>query len=127
MEEETATNLSNISIPSKEWFSTLKGIQVRKNEIDPLLISLHKIKKEINILEKNLLKQIEIKKQKHNYKEIWLGFDKANDNKSYVTTMSNKQRWCITWVKNREKNIKILKNKFNKVNKMLEVYLNQTK
>jgi hypothetical protein len=55
------------------------------------LISLHKIKKEINILEKNLLKQIEIKKQKHNYKEIWLGFDRANDNKSYVTTMSNKQ------------------------------------
>jgi len=127
MKEETATNLTDISIPPKEWFSTLKGKEVRKNEIDPLLISLHKIKKEINILEKNLLQQIEIKKQKHNYKEIWLGFDKANDKKSYVTTMFNKQRWCITWVKNREKNIKILKNKFNKVNKMLEVYLNQTK
>lgn len=127
MKEKTATNLSDISIPEKEWFSTSKGIEVRKNEIDPLLISLHKIKKEINILEKNLLKQIEIKKQKHNYKQIWQGFDKLNDNKSYVTTMTDKQRWCITWVKNRQKNIKILRNKFNKINKMLEVYLNQTK
>ena len=127
MKEKTATNLGDISIPEKEWFSTSKGIEVRKNEIDPLLISLHKIKKEINILEKNLLKQIEIKKQKHNYKQIWQGFDKLNDNKSYVTTMTDKQRWCITWVKNRQKNIKILRNKFNKINKMLEVYLNQTK
>ena len=38
MKEETATNLTNISIPPKEWFSTPKGIEVRKNEIDPLLI-----------------------------------------------------------------------------------------
>jgi len=127
MKKETATNLTNISIPSKEWFSTPEGIEVRKNEIDPLLISLHKAKQEINNLEKKLIKQIEIKKQKHNYREIWSGFDKANDNKSYVTTMHKKQRYSITMVKNREKNIKMLKNKFNKVNKMLEVYLNQTK
>ena len=127
MTKESANNLNIISIPDKDWFSASDGKKIRKNDIDPLLISLHKIKQEINNLEKELQKQIELKKQKHNYREIWLGFDNANkDYKYYFTTSFNKKRFSITWAVNRQKNLKKLKNKMNKIVKMLEVYLNQT-
>ena len=127
MTKESANNLNIISIPDKDWFSASDGKKIRKNDIDPLLISLHKIKQEINNLEKELQKQIELKKQKHNYREIWLGFDNANkDYKYYFTTSSNIKRFSITWAVNRQKNLKKLKNKMNKIVKMLEVYLNQT-
>lgn len=127
MTKESANNLNKISIPDKDWFGSSDGKKIRKNDIDPLLISFHKIKQEINNLEKELQKQIELKKQKHNYKEIWLGFDNANkDNKYYFTTSSNKKRFSISWAVNRQKNLKKLKNKMNKIVKMLEVYLKQT-
>jgi hypothetical protein len=127
MTKESANNLNKISIPDKDWFSKSDGIKIRNNDIDPLLISLHKIKQEINNLEKKLQEQIELKKQKHNYKEIWLGFDNSHKgNKYYFTTSFNKKRFSITWAVNRQKNLKKLKNKMNKIVKMLEVYLNQT-
>ena len=86
-----------------------------------------RLRDEAQRLKKELQKQIELKKQKHNYKEIWLGFDNANkDNKYYFTTSSNKKRFSISWAVNRQKNLKKLKNKMNKIVKMLEVYLNQT-
>ena len=43
-----------------------------------------------------------------------------------TTNVDANKRYAMTWVKKREKNIKILKNKLNKINKMLEVYLQQT-
>ena len=98
MTKESANNLNKISIPDKDWFSASDGKKIRKNDIDPLLISLHKIKQEINNLEKELQNQIELKKQKHNYREIWLGFDNANkDYKYYFTTSFNKKRFSISW------------------------------
>ena len=48
MTKESANNLNKISIPDKDWFSASDGKKIRKNDIDPLLISLHKIKQEIN-------------------------------------------------------------------------------
>jgi hypothetical protein len=129
MKEKTATDLSKIEIPSKEFYSSTAGIDLRRNDIDPLLISLNLIKKQVKILENELEKQIELKKQKHNYKELWIGFDHAygDTNHSYATTVdSEKKRYFLTWVKKRNKNVKIIKNKLYKISKMLEVYLNQS-
>jgi hypothetical protein len=121
-------NIATTEIPEKKWYSSSYGLKIRNENIDPLLISIDVLRKEIRILEKELSKQIQFKKEKHNYKEIWVGFDKAyeNNKQAYATTSFEKERYFLTWVKNRNKNIKILKNKLTKITKMLEVYLNQT-
>ena len=104
MTGKIATSLSEIQIPNDKWYGSSNGLKTRREEID-------------------------LKKEKHNYKQIWLGFDNAYKNKKqfYMTTnVDANKRYAMTWVKKREKNIKILKNKLNKINKMLEVYLQQT-
>jgi|TARA_B100001094_G_scaffold101322_1_gene97461 hypothetical protein len=129
MKDTIATSLGETQIPEKKWYSSSCGLKERNENIDPLLISINIIRKEIKILEKILSKQIQYKKEKHNYKEIWLGFDRYCENSkhpSYMTTTCNKERHYLTWPKHRNKNIKIFKNKLNKITKMLEVYLNQT-
>ena len=129
MTDKTAINLSKIQIPNDRWYGSSDGLKIRKEEIDPLLITLDNLRREIKTVEKELKRQIEFKKEKHNYKQIWLGFDDAYKNKKqfYMTTsVDSNKRYAMTWVKKREKNLKILKNKLNKINKMLEVYLKQT-
>ena len=42
MTKESANNLNKISIPDKDWFGASDCKKIRKNDIDPLLISLHK-------------------------------------------------------------------------------------
>ena len=129
MTGKIATNLSEIQIPDDKWYGSSNGLKTRREEIDPLLITLDNLRREIKTVEKELKKQIDLKKEKHNYKQIWLGFDNAYKNKKqfYMTTnVDANKRYAMTWVKKREKNIKILKNKLNKINKMLEVYLQQT-
>jgi len=127
MPEKSATKIAEKQIPSEEWFMSPSGIETRKNHIDSFLMAIHNIRKDIKILEKTLVEQLEDKKEKHNYKEIWQGFDKTYKNKKYVTvTKQNKQRVQIIWVKKRNDNIKKLKNKLTKLSKMLEVYINQT-
>ena len=129
MTDKTAINLSKIQIPNDRWYGSSDGLKIRKEEIDPLLITLDNLRREIKTVEKELKRQIEFKKEKHNYKQIWLGFDDAYKNKKqfYMTTsVDSNKRYAMTWVKKREKNLKILKNKLNKINKMLEVYLQQT-
>lgn len=129
MTGKIATSLSKIQIPNDEWYGSSNGLKTRREEIDPLLITLDNLRREIKTVEKELKKQIDFKKEKHNYKQIWLGFDNAYKNKKqfYMTTnVDANKRYAMTWVKKREKNIKILKNKLNKINKMLEVYLQQT-
>jgi hypothetical protein len=127
MPEKSATKISKKQIPSEDWFMSPSGIETRKNHIDSFLMAIHNIRKDIKILEKTLVEQLEDKKEKHNYKEIWQGFDKTYKNKKYVTvTKQNKQRVQLIWVKKRNDNIKKLKNKLTKLSKMLEVYINQT-
>ena len=60
---------------------SVRRLQIRKEEIDPLLITLDNLRREIKTVEKELKRQIEFKKEKHNYKQIWLGFDDAYKNK----------------------------------------------
>ena len=129
MTGKISTSLSKIQIPNDKWYGSSNGLKTRREEIDPLLITLDNLRREIKTVEKQLKKQIDLKKEKHNYKQIWLGFDNAYKNKKqfYMTTnVDANKRYAMTWVKKREKNIKILKNKLNKINKMLEVYLQQT-
>ena len=106
MPEKSATKIAKKQIPSEEWFMSPSGIETRKNHIDSFLMAIHNIRKDIKILEKTLVEQLEDKKEKHNYKEIWGGFDKAyeNNKQAYVTTSFEKERYFLTWVKNRNKN-----------------------
>lgn len=129
MTNKIATILSEIQIPNNKWYSSSNGLKTRKEEIDPLLISLDNLRRQIKTVEKELKKQLELRKEKHNYKQIWLGFDNAyKDKKPYymTTSIDSYTRFPITWVKQRGKNLKILNNNLNKINKMLEVYINQS-
>ena len=105
MKEKTATDLSKIEVPSKEFYSSIAGIDLRRNNIDPLLISLNLIKKQIKILENELEKQIELKKQKHNYKELWIGFDHAygDTNHSYATTVDSEKKTIFSYMGKKKK------------------------
>jgi len=127
MLEKSATKIAEKQIPSEKWFMSPSGKETRKNHIDSFLIAIHNIRKDIKILEKTLVKQLEDKQEKHNYREIWQGFDKTYKNKTYKTvTTQNNQSIQLKWVKKRNNNIKYLINKLTKMSKMLEVYINQT-
>lgn len=127
MSEKPTTKISKKQIPSGDWFMSPSGIETRKKHIDSFLIAIHDIRKDIRVLEKTLVKQLEDKKEKHNYREIWQGFDKTYKNKTYKTvTTEKKQSVQLKWVKKRNNNIKYLINKLTKMSKMLEVYINQT-
>tara|TARA_R100000329_G_C7609535_1_gene216264 strand:- start:54 stop:449 length:396 start_codon:yes stop_codon:yes gene_type:complete len=129
MTNKIATILSEIQIPNNKWYSSPNGLKTRKEEIDPLLISLDNLRRQVKVVEKQFKKQLQLRREKHNYKQIWLGFDNAYKDKKphYMTTsVDSYKRFPMTWVKQRGKNLKILNNNLNKINKMLEVYINQS-
>ena len=112
MTGKIATSLSKIQIPNDKWYGSSNGLKTRREEIDPLLITLDNLRREIKTVEKELKKQIDLKKEKHNYKQIWLGFDNAYKNKKqfYMTTnVDANKRYAMTWVKKREKKYKNIK------------------
>ena len=67
MTNKIATILSEIQIPNNKWYSSSNGLKTRKEEIDPLLISLDNLRRQIKTVEKELKKQLELRKEKHNY------------------------------------------------------------
>ena len=62
MTDKTAITLSEIQIPNDRWYGSSDGLKIRKEEIDPLLITLDNLRREIKTVEKELKRQIEFKK-----------------------------------------------------------------